>query len=111
MIAEEWWHKHYSMRNMESYLRQQKEFGLLHDEAQIDPNVIDPNLEHHYYMSVHLDNKTTPSSARGTRLFRIKHWIWNHIIDTKLGWYWFVDDLQCDIDFRQEHDHLRGREL
>ena len=54
----------------------------------------------HYDIYNTLDNRDSMSSARSDdKLFKIKLWVWNNIIDTKRGWYWFVDDHLCDIDF------------
>ena len=53
----------------------------------------------HDYLKDKLDNTISLSSARVDKLFKIKLWVWNNIIDTKHGWYWFVEDHIDDIDF------------
>ena len=69
-------------------------------------------------------NHTTPSSARNTsycirdgittpsRTYYIKLWIWDHIINTKHGWYWFISDITSNIDFRKDRcKHMTKKEL
>ena len=54
----------------------------------------------HSYINDRLDNRDSMSSARSDdKLFKIKLWVWDNIIDTKHGWFWFVDDHLNNIDF------------
>jgi len=53
----------------------------------------------HNYMSDKLTNHISMSSARDDKLFKIKLWLWNNIIDNKHGWFWFVEDHLDGIDF------------
>ena len=53
----------------------------------------------HSYINDKLTNHDSMSSARCDKLFKIKLWLWDNIIDTKHGWFWFVEDHLDDIDF------------